>query len=278
MKHFLLLICLLLFPLAGSAAPRIVVTLQPVHTLISEVTKGITVPELPVAKKLHQADIIFMVSRDFEKPPTISNATIIELITLEGIKTLPLRTDAIWVDSEKPQATFQPDPHIWLDPDNAIIIVNKAAEILAQKDPAHSKLYTQNAQRMTAQLTQMDKEIGDKLAPYSDVAYLVTQDAYQYFEKHYHLKSIGAVNLKPDQTPDASTMKTLQDTITRHNAVCLFGEADFPAQLLNFISTTTHIGTGILNSEGEKNSYFSLMRGLSHNLLECFDKNRSLPS
>lgn len=316
MKHTFLFFTVLLtaVPCHGNAAPTVLTTMKPIHALISSVTEGVTEPDLLLPKhasphtytlrpsdmkKLQHADVIFMVSRNLEtfliKPLESSpKATVIELIASDDIKTLPIRTARIWADSDVKEGhekehghlhTGKFDTHIWLDPANAMTIVASAAEILTKKDPAHAVTYRTNAARMVKELEQLDKELISKLAAYSDVPFLVSHDAYQYFEKHYHLNAIGAVTLTPDQAPGAKTINALQETISRHNVVCLFSEPQFPGTFITSIAEATGVGTGILDpewgalaDESGKKAYFSLMRGLSQHLIECFDKKRSLMS
>jgi zinc transport system substrate-binding protein len=309
MKHLLVLLLLLLPWMAHSAprtAPHIITTIAPVYALISAVTEGVTEPELLLpttasphnytltpadARKLAHAEIIFRIGHDADTfintALASSHIPVIELMGFEGIKKLPLRKEAIWAEAARNDTDLSGgiDPHIWLDTTNATIITRKAAELLAQKDPAHARLYAQNAAKIAQQLSALDREISDKLAPYSQVPYLVTHDAYQYFEKRYHLSAIGAIPLTPNQAPDTRTITQFQDTITRYNPVCLFSTPQIPAEFIALLTQNTSIGTGIIEAEWGYTStmtgkalYFSLMRGMMHHLIECFDKNRSLPS
>ena len=304
MKILVILLGLLLPSIVFAAPPRILATIKPIQALVAGVTEGITEPDVLVTKnasphsyslrpsdaeKLQKADMIFMVGHDFElfleKPLAHSTASVVQLANLYGIKKLPLRKDTLWADGDDDDDRGQIDLHLWLDPNNAIAIVTQIAELLSARDAEHAAHYRQNAAKMVIEIQQLDKEITSKLAPYSEVSYLVSHDAYQYFEAHYQLHAVGAVMLSPDKTPGAKTMKTLEDSVTRHHAVCIFSEPQFPTEYAQSIANSTGIGIGVLDpewgaAEGDKGkaAYFSLMRGLTKSLIECFDKKRSLMS
>jgi len=303
-RFFLLLSVILAFPcVSESASLHILTTIKPVQALIAGVTEGVTEPDVLVgqndsphnysmrpsdAAKLQQADIIFMVGRHFEmfldKPlSNLTHTTIVELVSLPGVKTLPVRSSVLWADDDDPKHLEGPiDNHLWLDSDNAVTIVNSAALILGIKDPEHAAIYRQNAEKMVAKLHDMDKKLATKLAPYGNIAYIVSHDAYQYFETRYHLRAVAAISLTPDQAPGAKTLAALEEDVTRYQAVCLFTEPHFPQAFIDSIANNTHIGIGELDAEwgavpGDKGSsaYFTMMNGLANHLIDCFDKKHN---
>ncbi len=292
--RLLLLLFPLFFAFPALAAPQIIVTIPPVYALISGVTEGITEPTLlisnhaspytyslpPVdAKKLREADVVFLVSRRFERfleRPLKANhkarATVIELAKAEGMALLPLRGKS---DSSL-------DPYLWLNPQNAMVIIRTAQETLSRIDPANAARYTANAEQLLDSLKQLDNELTNRLAPYSDVSYLVTSDYYQYFEKHYHLNGLGEAPINIQQEPDSTALTMLQHSLTRNNVVCLFAAPGDTSEILARISELTHVGTGTLDAFGENapdaSAYFTLMQRLSQSITTCFDQKRSLMS
>lgn len=299
---------------AYASSPSILVSIKPIHALVSGVTQGVTEPELLVqknvsphtyalkpsdAKKIQEADIVFFVSRDLEifltraiKSNYKAKATVVELQRVPGITLLPVHEQPLWQEAHNGEGGEDEarhhlhgryDPHIWLNPMNAIVIVNNVRDVLIRKDPEHTVQYTANAKKMVEDLTALDAELTAKLAPYSDVAYLVFHDAYQYFEKHYHLNTLGAITLNPEKAPGAKTLQKLEETISRNNVVCLFTEPQYSSSVISILAASTGVGVGVLDAEWGtdeqgRETYFILMRGLSKNLLECFDKKRSLMS
>ena len=89
-------------------------------------------------------------------------------VPTEAANILPSATDMTVVDlptlvaAVYPDRTFPSgsrDPHIWLSPKRAIVMVNAIADALAQADAANADTYKANAQSYVAQLTELDQYI-----------------------------------------------------------------------------------------------------------------------
>ena len=60
------------------------------------------------------------------------------------------------------------NPHIWLDPRNAIVQVEHIRAALLRVDPAHADNYRANAKRYSAELWDLDQEIANEVATWSN--------------------------------------------------------------------------------------------------------------
>jgi zinc transport system substrate-binding protein len=107
-----------------------------------------------------------------------------------------------------------------------------------------------------------------------DVPYLVFHDAYQYFEKEYHLNPVGAVTLNPERKPGIKTMLAIEQNIELQDVQCIFHEPQFQPRLVARIAEDTGIRSGELDPIGASLApgselWFDLMLSLQDNLLEC---------
>jgi len=73
------------------------------------------------------------------------------------------------------------DPHIWLDPLNAKVIVKKITNQLVKIDSANSSTYKSNSKNLLKDLDALTKTIKKDLN--KNASFVVFHDAYQYFEK-----------------------------------------------------------------------------------------------
>jgi zinc transport system substrate-binding protein len=89
------------------------------------------------------------------------------------------------------------DPHVWLDPDNARVIVRVLAQWLAALDPQNAETYRQNVEATAQRI----KKIAETMAPIKSEPYVVFHDTYHDFESYYGTKSVGSITLTPDRTP-----------------------------------------------------------------------------
>lgn len=278
------------------AAPVVLATLKPVHSLVAAVMEGVATPDLLIggalsehsyelkpsdARKLHAATLIFEIGPDMET--YLSGAlrsapgTVVVLEQAAGVRLQSARHGGLW--GEDPDSHGPRDPHIWLDPQNAIAMTGAIAAALAQSDPAHAARYRTNAARRVAELSALDREIAATVAPVRERPYFVFHDAYHYFEARYGLKPAGAITVSPERPVGARRLSVLRDAVLNGKAVCLFREPQFSPKLIETLDAGSAIRVGVLDPLGAELApgaalYPRLMRDLAQSLAQCLRKNR----
>lgn len=101
------------------------------------------------------------------------------------------------------------DPHVWLSPDLAALMVNRVRDILKEKDPAHAAGYDQRAAAYVEKLKALKTYGLDKLKGKKDNRLISFHDSLAYFEKCYGLEIRGVLTPKAGQEPDEKQMKKL---------------------------------------------------------------------
>ena len=86
------------------------------------------------------------------------------------------------------------DPHIWLDPMNAKVILNEMAEHLIENDQTNASKYKDNLKKANKDLDKLIKNVKSELN--KDFKSIVFHDAYQYFEKRFDVNILGAFHSK----------------------------------------------------------------------------------
>jgi len=81
-----------------------------------------------------------------------------------------------------------PDPHIWLDPINAITISEAVAGALLEIMPESSTQINDNLQKLTDELKALDQQLTIALASVKGQTMLVFHPAFGYFAARYGLK------------------------------------------------------------------------------------------
>jgi zinc transport system substrate-binding protein len=286
---------------AASATPKVAVSIMPIHSLVAGVMKGVGEPVLIMdptisehhyslkpsdARKISNADIIFVVSDDLERAlvDPIANlapsATRIALIDAPGLRILPRRTNNLWHNAEEEEAhdhehEGNKDLHIWLSPNNAIAMVKYIAQVLASKDEDNASRYEENANEMVNRIYAMDQMLAKQLAFYKKAPYLVLHDAYQYFETHYGLNALGAISIAPDVSPGAKRMKQLKDLIVSQGVNCVFSEPQNRTASTVFLAEQAGVNIGELDPIGAKlttgdDAYVRMMQNIGNGLAKCF--------
>ncbi|MDH3662461.1 MAG: zinc ABC transporter substrate-binding protein [Alphaproteobacteria bacterium] len=279
---------------------KVAATIAPVHSLVAMVTDDLIEPALIVrpgasphsyalkpseARALDEADVVFWVGEALEpwmaKAVTTlaADAAVIELGAADGLLRLPLRTGGVWGGHDHDahndhdhQAGI--DPHLWLDPDNAVIWLEVIAESLAAADPAHADAYLANAKKAADRLRTMSAEIDQRLRPVTKKPYVVFHDAYQYFERRFGLHPLGAVSLGDADRPGPARIVDIRQAIAESQAVCIFAEPQFEPKLIATVIEGSDVKSAVLDPIGAglrpgAGLYPVLMRGLAASLANC---------
>lgn len=284
----------------------VAVTIAPLHSLVSMVTEGVSEPALIVrpgasphgyamkpsdAQALDRAEIVFGVGDNLEAwmdkalETLAADARIIELGSVDGVTRLSMRKGGLWTGHDH-HANDEPsdhadehghggtDPHLWLDPDNAIVWLRAIAAELANLDPTHADVYSTNAEKAASRLTAMALSIEQRLAPVKDRPYIVFHDAYQYFERRFDLEAVGSVSLSDADRPSARRLTEIRQRIGESGAVCAFAEPQFEPKLLDTVIEGREVTKGILDPMGAdlepgNELYPSLIEGLAFSLIDC---------
>jgi ABC-type Zn2+ transport system, periplasmic component/surface adhesin len=294
---FLLPLGLIVLTAAAAAEPKVLATLKPVHSLVAGVMEGAGRPDLLIggalsehsyalkpsdARKVRDAALIFEIGPDMETylsgALTTAGGRVVVLEQTPGVKRIAARQGGLWGDGDHDHDHHGgTDPHVWLDPQNAIAFTKAIADALVRTDPAHAALYRANAARRIAMLQGLDRELAATLAPVKDRPYLVFHDAYHYFEARYGLKPAGAVTVAPDRPVGARRIAELRQTVASGHALCLFREPQFPPKLIETLDQDTKAHVGVLDPLGADlepgpDLYPRLMRNLAQSLVGCLTK------
>ena len=170
------------------------------------------------------------------------------------------------------------DPHVWLDPNNAKILVAEIEEQLTKVYPKHADAFANNANTITKEIDALIDEINIELTDVKSKGYIVFHDAYQYFERRFDMSAVGSVTVSPEVMPGANRIRKLQQKVKRLEAICVFSEPQFEPKLVSTITENTRAGSGVLDPLGaaiEKGPqlYFKLIRNMALSLKECLTKH-----
>ena len=82
------------------------------------------------------------------------------------------------------------DPHIWMSPLNAQIMVRNICDGLIEVDPKNRSYYEQNRDGYLKKLAEVDREIRDGLTEVKNRRFMVYHPAFGYFASEYNLEMI----------------------------------------------------------------------------------------
>jgi len=302
MRRLLLATLLAALPAAALAAPRVVVSLKPVHSLVAALMHGVGDPAVIIdgassphtyqmkpsdAAKLEGADIIFWVGPDMEKfleKPLATlgaKAKVVELDKAPGLIKLPVRESGTFEphadDGPAVAGHKEADLHLWLNTDNAKAMAILIEKTLIKADPANAKAYAKNFAVLDDRLDKLTVEISGTVSPVRDKPFIVFHDAYQYFERQFGVSVAGSITVSPETLPGAARIAQIHDKVKSLKSTCVFAEPQFEPKLIDVVLEGTDAKSGVLDPEAGtlpkgEGLYFDMMRNLAKSLSDCLGK------
>jgi zinc transport system substrate-binding protein len=286
--------------LRAADPPRVLASIQPIHSLAAMVMEGVAEPALfwtatqsphdthlrpSDVRKLHQADLVIWVGPELEmaleKPiRTLPAQQVLTLMQVPEIWRLPVRIDLAWaieshgVDAHGHHHDATTDAHLWLSPRNAQVMVETIRDRLVKMDPARGETYRANTARALKRIQAVENKLHQQLASVREVPYLVFHDAYQYFELSFALNAQGAVQLSPERAAGARHLHALHEQIQQQRIRCLFSEPQFEPNQVHSLAARGDVRLGVLDPLGVElapgaDAWAVMMQNLGDDLVEC---------
>jgi zinc transport system substrate-binding protein len=126
------------------------------------------------------------------------------------------------------------DPHIWMSPQNAQIMVQNIAGGLIQVDPDNRAYYEQNRDAYLQELAQLDQDIRDGLSGVKNRVFMVYHPAFGYFASSYGLTMLPIEAEGKEPTP--AGLQHLIEQAKEHNIHIVFAEPQFNPQSARVIA------------------------------------------
>ena len=154
------------------------------------------------------------------------------------------------------------DPHIWLDPINAKVILFEMSKHLIENDPKNENAYRTNLSKAYKEIDKLTSDVTAELN--QSVASIVFHDAYQYFEKRFNVNILGAFTVNTDVMPGAEQLSEIREIIEHDKVVCVFSEPQFNPDIIKAVAKDMNIKTGVVDPLGAtlnpgKDLYLSLI-------------------
>jgi len=175
-------------------------------------------------------------------------------------------------DDHEGHAHGEFDPHIWLDPINAKVILFEMSKHLIENDPKNEKIYRDNLSKGYKEIDKLTKDVSSELS--NSVASIVFHDAYQYFEKRFSVNILGAFTVNTDVMPGAEQLAEIREVIEHDKVACVFSEPQFNPDIIKAVAKDMNIKTGVVDPLGAtlnpgKDLYFSLIKNMSASFKGC---------
>lgn len=237
---------------------HIVATTYPVYLFTTAVTEGAEGVEVSLLvnqqtsclhdytltvsdmKAIEGADVIVMTGAGLEDfmddALSASDAQVINCS--EGIDLLPAQ------GHEGHDHDAEYDPHIWMDPANAQVMLGTIADQLGQITGQDLQARCTEVQQQVEQASQQWKE---QLTTLSDPKLITFHDGFQYFSRSFGLELLKAIEEEEGSEASAQEIKEIVSLVEQYHLPAIFTEVNGSESTAQAISRESGCGVYQLN-------------------------------
>lgn len=147
------------------------------------------------------------------------------------------------------------NPHVWLDPLNAIHQVEKIRDAFIEADPTNSTAYRARADRYIAELKQLDKHIRSEVAQFKSKSFVSFHPTWVYFAHRYGLVEAATIEESPGREPSPKVIRNAIDVARRLNAKAVFTEPQMSPKAAQVVAEEAGAKVLLLDAFGKPPDY-----------------------
>jgi zinc transport system substrate-binding protein len=146
----------------------------------------------------------------------------------ENMKVVDLPAKVAEVYSDREFSSGSRDPHIWLSPKRAKIMVEAIAETMAELDAENAQTYQENAEAFLKELDRVAAEIKETFSGIQNPKFIVFHPAYGYFADDYGLEMYALEEDGKEATPQH--LQDMIDLAKAENIKVIFSQAEIDSK------------------------------------------------
>lgn len=300
-KRILCLIAALLLLLPGCGRTRagaeearltVVATTYPVYLFVSAVTadaEGVAVERLNTGeasclhdytlsvqdmKKIEQADVIAMNGVELEEfmEDALASSDALVIDCSQGVELLE-NLEHHHEEGEEEHDHGHFDPHIWMDPENAVQMVNNLVRGLAELDPDRGEAYRNNGQGAVALLhtwndtvEELLREVRESKKGFVIPGLITFHNGFQYFAYAYGLPLLESIEEEAGSEASAHEIVEITELVREYDLPVIFTEVNGSDATAKAISRETGCEVAQLSMcmdgpDGALSNYLDVLMG-----------------
>jgi zinc transport system substrate-binding protein len=168
----------------------------------------------------------------------------------QGIKLIPNTAE---------NESDEMDPHDWVDPKNAKIMVNNIYQGLVQVDPADKAYFQKNRDQYLQKLDELNKNTTKLLKGKQGTNILIFHPAFGYYCKDYNLTQVAV--MVNDEEPSPQRIVTLVNIAEKDNIKIMFSEPQYDPKYMQSIAS--QVGGQVLSVNDLDENYLQNMENVA---------------
>ncbi len=271
-RIFLILICLLLAGCSGEAPAQVAATTLPVYEFTTRLCQGtdITVTRLVTesvsclhdyslnvrqVKAIEAAELVIVAGAGLEE--YFMGDLLQEVLDAsQGIVLLEGEADDH--DGEDGHS-HESDPHIWLSPENAMVMAQNICDGLTAQYPGYASIFSENLAALLAELEALQAYGEAQLSDLSVRGMITFHDGFGYFADAVGLEILEAVEEESGSEASAQELKHLITLVQENSLPAVFTETNGSTSAAQVIARETGAEIYCLDMAMSGESYFEAM-------------------
>ena len=210
----------------------------------------------PTAKdiaKISQSDALVYDNENMETwVPTVmkslTDSKVKEIKATKDMELLPIEEDDEHEGKEHhDEHEHEFDPHVWLSPKKAKLLVEKITAQLSEAFPEKASAFKTNAQAYLEKLTELDKEYSSALKDAKQKNFVTQHTAFRYLATDYGLNQIGIAGISPEAEPSPARLAELTKYIKENEIRYIYFEENASEKIAKTLATETGVALEVLN-------------------------------
>lgn len=191
-----------------------------------------------------------------------------EAVISEGVVEIPI--------VEGPYRN-KPNPHAWMSPKAALIYIENIRDALVAADPANAKVYQNNAEAYSHQVTDLVTPLKDKLDSLPDEQRWLasSEGAFSYLARDFDLKEIYLWPINADSQGTPQQVRRMIDAVRKNNIGAVFSESTVSDKAARQVARETGARYGgvlyvdsLSSEDGQVPTYLELLRLTAETIVE----------
>ena len=274
----------LLFATNVLASPNIVVSIKPIHSIVSALTQGVSTPTLLLSGNqsahhahlkpsqislLEKADLVVIVHPDFEE----GLAKSIRNIQADRVLTVDQNEDEQSHEHEHEHAGSV-NHHSWLNIEDMQDFTQVLSQRLIKIDPKNKAIYLANLNTLKHKLDELQDITQQQLSNYTNQPLITYNNAFEHFIENYKLKSVGSVSRQHGENLSIFKILKAKQIIKDEKVTCLFFTTETQHKRINALTEGLKIKTADIDIIGfdiksGADHYLKLIQGITYKAVQC---------
>lgn len=131
------------------------------------------------------------------------------------------------------------NPHVWLDPERAKIMIGHITDALVRIDPEGSRIYMANQTRYFREIDALQKNIEERLKHITSRKIITHHPAWPYFAERFDLQIVDNIQTQVGTEPSARHIADIVEKVKKENVRVIVSEPQLNQKIPEAIADET---------------------------------------